>query len=71
VLGFHCGEFRFNITYRRSEPFQCALKACEAHNVQSNIIFAERQTLTPVSSPGEFPMQHSRADGFSGLIFDL
>jgi len=23
------------------------------------------------SSPGEFPTQHSREDGFSGLIFDL
>jgi hypothetical protein len=24
-----------------------------------------------ISSPGEFPMQRSREDGFSGLIFDL
>jgi len=38
VLGFHRGDFGFNVMYRRREPFQCVLKACKAHNVQSNII---------------------------------
>ena len=28
-------------------------------------------TELSVSSPDEFPKQHSREDGFSGLIFDL
>jgi hypothetical protein len=31
--------------------------------------FVIQQLLT--SSPGESPMQHSREDGFSGLLFDL
>ncbi len=43
-------------------------KACEAHNVQSNIIFAKRQTLTLFSSQGELRKQRSSEDGFSGLI---
>jgi hypothetical protein len=71
VFGFHHGEFRLNVTYRRSQPFQCALKACDSHNVQPNIIFTKRQTVTPASSPGEFPKQRSREGRFSGLIFDL
>ena len=28
VVGFHCGEFGFNLTHRRGEPFECLLKAC-------------------------------------------
>jgi hypothetical protein len=68
VLGFHRGDFGFNVMYRRGEPFQCVLKAWEAHNVQSNIIFTERQTLTPGSSPDGFPMQRSLEGRFSGLI---
>jgi hypothetical protein len=71
VLGFHRGDFGFNVMYRPGEPFQCVLKACEAHNVQPNIIFAERQTVTPASSPDESPMQHSGEDDFCGSIFDL
>jgi hypothetical protein len=40
-------------------------------NVHSNIVIAERQTVTPASSPDESPMQHSREDDFCGSIFDL
>jgi hypothetical protein len=48
VLGFHRGEFGFNVTYRLGEPFECILKAWDPHNVRLNIIMAERQTVTPV-----------------------
>jgi hypothetical protein len=68
VLAVHCGEFGFNVTYRRSEPIQCVLKASNPHCVQSNIITAERQTVAQTSSPDESPTQRSREDGFSGLI---
>jgi hypothetical protein len=32
VLGFHCHKLRLNIMYRRSESFQCLLKACRTHD---------------------------------------
>jgi hypothetical protein len=34
AFGLHRGELGFNATYRRSEPFQCVLKACATHDVQ-------------------------------------
>jgi hypothetical protein len=37
VFGFHCRKLSLNITDRRSEPFECVLKACRAHHVQSKI----------------------------------
>jgi hypothetical protein len=51
VLAVHCGEFGFNVTYRRSQPIQCVLKASNPHCVQSNIITADRQTVAPTSTP--------------------
>jgi len=32
VFGFHCHKLRINIMYRRSESFQCLLKACRTHD---------------------------------------
>jgi len=46
VFGFHCRNLSLNITDRRSEPFECIVKACRAHYVQSNITAKERQTVT-------------------------
>jgi hypothetical protein len=43
VFGFHCGKLGLGITYRRNESFQCVLKACRPHAVQSNISTVERQ----------------------------
>jgi hypothetical protein len=43
LFGFHCRKLGLNITYCRSKSFQCVLKACRAHAVQSNISAAERQ----------------------------
>ena len=31
--GFHCRKLGLNITYRRSESFQCILKACRPHEL--------------------------------------
>jgi hypothetical protein len=38
MFGFHCRKLSLNIVDRRSEPFECVLKACSSHYVQSNII---------------------------------
>jgi hypothetical protein len=32
VFGFHCRKLGLYITYRRSESFQCILKACRPHD---------------------------------------
>jgi hypothetical protein len=37
AFGLHRGELGFNATYRRSEPFQCVLKACATHERSTNI----------------------------------
>src|SRR5437868_2373639 len=46
MFGFHCRKLSLNITDRRSESFECVLKACRPHHVQSNITGIERQTVT-------------------------
>jgi hypothetical protein len=38
VLGFHCRKLGLDITYRRSESFQCILKARRTHNCSSEHI---------------------------------
>jgi hypothetical protein len=43
MFGFHCRKLGLDITYRRSESFQCILKACRTHYVQSNISAVDRQ----------------------------
>ena len=45
MLGFHCSKFCLNVMNRRTEPFQGALEASNAHCVQLNIVPAERQTV--------------------------
>ena len=62
--GFDRGEFGFNVAYRLGEPFECILKACDPHNVRLNIIMAERQTVTPASSPDVSPKRRNQADAF-------
>jgi hypothetical protein len=32
LFGFHCRKLGFDITYGRSESFQCILKACRTHD---------------------------------------
>src|SRR5437016_13998675 len=38
VFGFHCRKLGLNVTDRRSEAFQCILKACRAHECSSEHI---------------------------------
>jgi hypothetical protein len=38
VFGFHCRKLGFDITYRRSESFQCILKARRPNNCSSEHI---------------------------------
>jgi hypothetical protein len=38
VLSFHCRKFGFNIPYRRSQSFQCVLKACRTHDCSAEHI---------------------------------
>jgi hypothetical protein len=60
-LGFHRGEFGFNVTYRRGEPFQCVLKACE-YNLKSlcqTNTAPERRHWLPVGLTCEFFLSES------------
>jgi hypothetical protein len=62
VFGSHCCKFALDIKYRRSESFQCVLKACRTHAVQPNISDGERQIGTvrrTTARLSEFPGPHS------------
>ena len=38
AFGFHCRKLALNVTYRRSESFQCVLKACGTHGCSTEHI---------------------------------
>ena len=50
VFSFHCGKLGLDITYGRSESFQCILKPCSAHDCSGFTQHWELRFLSPVES---------------------
>ena len=52
VFGFHCRKLGLDITYRRSESFQCILKARRTHDCSIEHIGCGASSSTRGNAPG-------------------